>query len=489
MCNSGPGDILIKLEVGNSMSRIVGDIPDETAALISAMCSFEVQGAQYMKHVKSGHWDGRRKLYHRGHKTFPTGLLVRVTNMLHGAGLQPILVDQRRREAQIEYPPIPPKWALRDDYQTPALHDTLKAERGMVRIATGGGKTVLAGHLIKEFSTKTVFLVHTKDLLRQALDTFTSMFGAHYVGQIGDGIVEPSPRGVTVCTLQTAARALDVKYENDNSEDEAWSDKDTLNEYNRDLILRTMNEAGTIIVDECHRVAAPTAMSVMEAVENAYHRIGLSASPWRDDGADIALEGALGHIVVDINASTLIDMGHLVPPFIRFVNVPPMKFPKGTKYATIYEQYIVKNDVRNDLGINRAQLLLDRGIPTMVLVRQIAHGEMIADRLGLPFLSGMDSSEYRNTVLNDIRAGNLRGLVATTIADEGLDIKPLAGLVLLGGGKSSVRALQRVGRVLRPYEGKTQAYVYDFTDNAKLLYDHSQARRAMYDTERAFTVL
>lgn len=482
---------MIKIEVGHSVSRIVGEIPDETAALISAMCSFEVQGAQYMKHVKSGHWDGRRKLYHRGHKTFPTGLLVRVMNMLHGAGLEPLIADSRTQAPKIEYPETPSEWALRDDYQTPALETALREQRGMIRMATGGGKTVLAGHIIKGVSTKTVFLVHTKDLLYQALDTFNSMFGRHYTGQIGDGVVEPSPSGVTVCTLQTAARALDVKYENDSygDGDDAWSDKDTANEYNIGLIRQTLQEAGMLIMDECHRVAAPTAMSVMESVENAYHRFGLSASPWRDDGADIALEGAFGHIIVEIDASTLIDMGHLVPPFIRFVDVPPMRFPKGTKYPTIYEQYIVKNDVRNDLGVHRAQLMLDRGVPTMVLVRQIAHGDAIANRLGLPFLSGVDKSEHRNSVLNDIRAGNLRGLVATTIADEGLDIKPLAGLVLLGGGKSSVRALQRVGRVLRPYEGKTQAYVYDFNDNAKLLYDHSQARRAMYETEERFVVL
>jgi superfamily II DNA or RNA helicase len=61
-------------------------------------------------------------------------------------------------------------------------------------------------------------------------------------------------------------------------------------------------------------------------------------------------------------------------------------------------------------------------------------------------------------------------------------------LVLLGSGKSSTRALQRIGRVLRPYPGKTHASVIDFTDNAKFLYDHSLARQRIYETETEFIV-
>jgi superfamily II DNA or RNA helicase len=136
--------------------------------------------------------------------------------------------------------------------------------------------------------------------------------------------------------------------------------------------------------------------------------------------------------------------------------------------------------------------LIRKGVATLVLVRHISHGVAISERLtelGVPFLSGKDDSTHRNQVLRDLRAGSLPGLVATTIADEGLDVKPLGGLVLLGGGKSSTRALQRIGRVLRPHPGKDHAQVIDFTDNAKFLYDHSLARQRIYETEDEFIVM
>ena len=125
----------------------------------------------------------------------------------------------------------------------------------------------------------------------------------------------------------------------------------------------------------------------------------------------------------------------------------------------------------------------------MVLVRQIAHGWEIADMLSqaldmeVPFISGDATAERRKEVLDAVRDGSLSVFVATTIADEGLDIRPLSGLVLLGGGKSSVRALQRVGRVLRSYPGKATAEVIDFQDQARFLDEHSLNREQLYAAE------
>jgi superfamily II DNA or RNA helicase len=79
-------------------------------------------------------------------------------------------------------------------------------------------------------------------------------------------------------------------------------------------------------------------------------------------------------------------------------------------------------------------------------------------------------------------------LIATTLADEGLDIPSLDALILGGGGKSSTRAYQRVGRVLRPSEGKEKAMILDFIDAAPYLDGHSQARLALYRHEQEFEV-
>ena len=65
----------------------------------------------------------------------------------------------------------------------------------------------------------------------------------------------------------------------------------------------------------------------------------------------------------------------------------------------------------------------------------------------------------------------------------GIDLPILSGLVIAGAGKSSVRALQRIGRVIRPYKGKKVAAVLDFADQAPYLINHAIARKEIYQTE------
>ena len=443
------------------------------------------------RYGKMANWDGMKRLYHKGFRTFPSGLLPRIEFILTNA----------RVEFQVEYDTKPwTNWKHyttdlsgfeQRDYQEAAVVSVMENGRCMVKVATGGGKTYIAARVIAECGMPTVFLVHTKDLMYQAFDVFSQIFGEDRVGLIGDGICKPAD--ITICTIQTAALALDVDYEkyaySEDEEDERKMDMDKVA-----TVVGVIQDAGVVIMDECHRVAAPTATNVLSAINNAMYRIGLSASPWRDDGADLVLEAVFGQVAVDIPASQLIERGYLVTPYIKFVSVPPVTFPKGTKYATIYEQYIVNNSVRNAIGIRETLSLVKKGKPTMVLVRHIAHGRFIASELEsvlgepVPFLSGKDDSDTRNRTIQGMRDGTVKLLVATTIADEGLDIRPLEGLVLLGGGKSSTRALQRVGRVLRTYGNKKNAVVIDFDDKARFLADHSKKRQQIYEAEPSFVI-
>lgn len=482
-----------------SVCKILTTLPANVLDEISDACSYEVEGAEHMKRMKYARyreWDGLKRLFHRSWKSFGSGLSERVSKILIKHGYDVKWDNDFQVPESFDFSFRDTSAFEERDYQTEAIAAAMDNQQGMIKIPTGGGKTYVAAEIMGMRGHNSVFLVHTKDLLYQAKEVFSKIFnvyGVNMVGQIGDGIIDP--KTITVMTIQTASRALGVKFEKDPySEDEdAWKDKET--DYRSSAIRECIDGAGLVFMDECHRVAAPTATGVVSAFQNAIYRYGLSASPWRDDGADLALEAIFGHIIYDIKASTLIAQGHLVKPFIRFRQVPPQKFPKGTRYATIYEQYIVNNDARNSIVVNEAVRRISKGIPTLILVRRISHGGELQRRIneavggGIPFLSGQNDSDLRGSVIRDLRDGGIRGLVATTIADEGLDIKPLAALILAGGGKSSTRALQRVGRVLRPFQGKDHAEVIDFTDNAKFLIEHSMKRMEIYETEPDFSIL
>jgi len=54
---------------------------------------------------------------------------------------------------------------------------------------------------------------------------------------------------------------------------------------------------------------------------------------------------------------------------------------------------------------------------------------------------------------------------------------------------SPTRALQRIGRILRPYEGKKDAIAVDFMDNCKYMLSHSKKRLNIYKTEDEFEII
>lgn len=499
----------IQIVCDNVACKIVGGVPDTVNEAVSDACSFPIQNAdkiiaqdrrkpprrrRYHK-IENGQvvqtWDGKKRLYHRGHHTFPAGLLSRVRGVLDELGVEHYVRRDVEPVGRIDLPEVDPEYEARE-YQQRVVIRAVEEVRCMVRVATGGGKTIIAGHIIGSLKLPTLFLVHTKDLLYQAKNMFMAMFGPEYVGQIGDGYVDPG--SITIATIQTVSRALGVgwtRYEYEEGEDQ-WDDDETDHRDRR--VKETLRRAGLVFMDECHRVAAPTATEVMESIEYAHYRIGLSASPWRDDGADLQLEAAFGEVIGKISASELYRRDWLVRPVIRVLDLPAMYFDKKTRYQSVYKEYIVENEDRNRLGAEQAARMMNEGRAVLILVRYIKHGEEVKRLLReehgieIPFLQGDDPASVRGHVLDRIRDETLGGVIATTIADEGLDVKPLSGLVLLGGGKSSVRALQRVGRVLRPWSGKEYAEVIDFNDQAKYLWRHTEARVAMYQEEPEWVI-
>ena len=215
-----------------------------------------------------------------------------------------------------------------------------------------------------------------------------------------------------------------------------------------------------------------------------------SASPWRDDKADLFIDAYFGRRVVDISASKLIKAGFLVKPTIHFVKMDT-DLAAYSSYPTVYRRFITENEVRNDFIVRKAAENLAEGRSVLILVKQIRHGKLIQGMLeNSVMLSGKDSIKKRKKVLDDFRSGKVKTIIASSIFDQGIDVKRVSCLILAGSGKSSTRALQRIGRVLRPLEGaKTDAVIYDFMDTAKYLSTHARDRLKIYKTEPEFNII
>lgn len=489
---------MVKIIIGNVYSKVVGVLPDPVQDHLVKILSYRVPNARFMQKYKKGQWDGIVHLYYKtGSQTFLTGLMSLVRESLEKYNIPFELVDRRSRPDKnlpnLTFIPSP-DYEERP-YQAFTIDRAIKFTRGILCMATGAGKTLVVTKLISEIKTyPVVFYVLTKDLMEQAHGVLSSCLNEP-IGKIGDGEVDI--KKINVCTIQTAVMALDYKnksfkisdYQFDD-EDE-WDEKKIGSENQAEAIKNLINSAKVIYVDEMHHAAAKTVKSVLLASPNAYWRYGGSATPVREDGASIVLQGMFGAKIVDINASYLIKKGDLVKPYIF---MEPIDSNKNLhSYAKVYEQCIVKNEDFNKHVAETVNHLVKRDLSVLVLVRQYNHGEYLKKLIpNSEFITGKRNSETRLKYINDLRQRKIT-LISTSLMDEGADIRGLDAVVNAGGGKSQVRVGQRIGRSLRKDKKsprkKDKSIIIIYEHNAKYLDNHAKRIRSILKREPEFVVI
>lgn len=323
---------------------------------------------------------------------------------------------------------------------------------------------MMAAKLIASVGRRTLVLTHTKDLLRQTADELSRWLGEP-VGIYGGG-KKQTDCFVTVATVQSLQRSGDE-------------------------LLRGTDFA---IFDEAHHVAAQTIYDLLFKMPMVSTVVGLSASPWRDDGLDLLLEAALGPVRCRIRATDLIEQGWLVPPTITVHKIPverELQKIRGSvsDYQGLYQMLLTNHHGRHEYIANLAREHVREGRVVLVLVRSLDHGHALRQYLpGAIFMEGDTPAAERKTILDNVREKRQTVLIATSLADEGVDLPSVDVVILAGAGASTTRALQRIGRALRPYPGKVRAYIDEIVDMHPSFQKQWYERKAMYATEPAFDV-
>ena len=245
-----------------------------------------------------------------------------------------------------------------------------------------------------------------------------------------------------------------------------------------------------ILVHNCHHAAAKTCKEVMTSCTNAYWRFGGSATPYRESGDGIMIQAMFGSKIVNISASYLIQNKWLVKPYIF---MEPVHSDDGWKsYAKVYENSIVKNTKFNDHVAHTANHLVGRGLSTLVLVQHYPQGDYLKSLIpNCEFVSGRMTSSQRKQSIQDLRDKKAMCMIATTLADEGLDIPTLDAALLAGGGASATRVNQRVGRTLRKDKDrpKDKSIVVMYEHDSKYLDKHAKKVRSILKKEKEFEVM
>lgn len=369
------------------------------------------------------------------------------------------------------------------DFVIPKTHSFVA--NGFISHNTGIACGIIAGIGV----SPTIFYVPSIDLLKQAKDEIERFVRYHNVpvkvGMVGGG--SKDIQDITVMTIQTAVRALGGMYVKFDDEDVSKDDTDIVDV--REEIKNLIYNCKLMICDEIQHWAAETCQIISDSSISCQYRYGFSATPWRDKGDDILIDACFGRCIADISASMLIRKGYLVKPNIYFCTINNMRGMEKVNYQTVYKRAIVENDFRNNKIVEFADYFNSTGRKTLILVRQISHGKLLESLIpDSIFLHGGTSKKKRQEHLDIMRCGKPGVTIASVIFDEGIDCKPLDTLILAGGGKSPTRALQRIGRILRPYEGKKDAIAVDFMDRCRYMEGHSRHRERIYRSEEEFVI-
>jgi len=487
---------MINIRVKNVNCRIEGSLDPAIIKKLDKIMSYDHPGYSFMRGAQGGYgvggkyggWDGKVRLLTKS-LYFPIGLLSVAKKLFDEQGIDYQVIDNR---PIIKYgKPIPligEKYEKRP-YQGGVLRSAKKSGSGIIKVATGGGKSLIIASIVAEYNIPTVIYVIGIELLHQMKETLEDAYGIE-CGVVGGGMCDAS-KPVTIMTIWSAAAAFNKKVkisDNDTTQESRGQEKIL----DKALVKKRVREAQLFIFDECQYAASETLQFIHKASISAKHRFLLSGTPWRDTGDDILIEAVSGPKFCDISATKLIAKNYLVPPDIHFINVPVMR-GVGKKYHDVYKNYIVENEERNDLIIKAAKKLVKAQKRVLILVVRVQHGKLleklVSKECSVKFLDGAKSAKKRMDAIQDMKDGKIQVLIASKIFDQGVDIPELDALILAGSGKSSGRALQRIGRVIRTAPGKKKAIVVEFFDNCKFLRNHSEARIKVYESEPGFNII
>lgn len=332
--------------------------------------------------------------------------------------------------------------------------------RGRIVLPTGAGKTRTALAAIARLGRPVLVLAPTRLLVAQWIGALREA-GHGSVGKLSDG--EHRIEGVTVATFAGAFHHAPM----------------------------LGNRFCLLVVDEAHHFGAGHGDEALE-LSAAPFRLGLTATPNTDEARRARIEQLLGPIVYRETISDL--AGTWLAPFqveSRLVDLTPDEEQRYRaaehRWRSAFREFRLGDRRRSWMDFVRlagrteegrdavacwrrcrriaagaeakkaavAELLARyRERRMLIFVADNATAYALARRLLLPAITCEIGQPERAEVLDRFERGEIRALVSARVLNEGVDV-PAADVAIVAGGSHGTREfVQRVGRVLRPREGK-----------------------------------
>jgi superfamily II DNA or RNA helicase len=503
---------VIRIAANPVVAKII-DAPTEVKTAISNLLTYTVDGSQFMSSFSS--WNGQSTFFSYISSTFPAGFIHLVSNELSKLGYSVQIIKKPAPEPLGEENPMVDEFGNNNpnyEYQPRSLKAVEKHSRGIIQVATGGGKTKIAKLITARYKRMTLFLTTRGVLMHQMKDAYKSM--GMNVGVLGDGEWSPT-KGANVAMVQTLIAKLEEP--NINLEVKAVitnytklglkaKKEDVYKEAKRRFDEKSIMRSKTIkilemfevvIGEEAHEVGGGSYYKILKHCKNAHIRIALTATPFMRDSVEdnMRLMAAFGPILIQVSEKTLIDRGILAKPIFKFVKYTPNpKLRKSSPWQRAYTLGVTDCDGRNETIVNYAVKGAEKKLPVMILIQRTGHGDVLkklieAKGLKVEYIRGENDQIERKSSLDKLGKGQIDVLIGTTILDVGVDVPAVGIVILAGGGKAEVALRQRIGRGLRAKKnGPNLCFVIDFQDELNFyLRDHAKQRRKIIEETPGFS--
>lgn len=333
----------------------------------------------------------------------------------------------------------PDGWELRD-YQADAVTGFWAGGSGVVVLPCGAGKTLVGAAAMAQAKATTLILVTNTVAGRQwkrellARTSLTEDEIGEYSGE------RKEIRPVTIATYQVMTRKSGGTYKN--------------------LDLFDSRDWGLVIYDEVHLLPAPVFR--MTADLQSRRRLGLTATLVREDGREGDVFSLIGPKRYDAPWKDIESQGWIAPAECVEVRVTPTESERlSYALADPEERYRLAATVHTKLPV--VQAILDRhpDEPTLVIGAYLEQLDELGEALDAPVIKGDTRNAERERLFDAFRAGEIKTLVVSKVANFSIDLPEAAVAVQVSGTFGSRQEeAQRLGRLLRPKADGKQAHFY-----------------------------
>lgn len=336
-------------------------------------------------------------------------------------------------------------------------HDLGSRRRALLVLATGLGKTVVAGEVLAWFlrenpDAQVLLLANRIDLVHQLERAIWRHLDPSVCTQVLHGQERPNAlTGVTLATVQSA-----VTY------------------------VRSGYRPGLIIVDEAHNVTPDGDYAELLDLTTDARQLGVTATPWRADGYNI--EERFGEASYKMGIADGIKMGYLADVdyklYLDTVDWKAVRSLSSNNYS-IRELNSKLFMPQMDEAIR--DHLLDVWNTTInpraiVFCQTIEHAERMKNLLRRVGNWALTETVHADLTMRDrrlnllrFRNGDIPVLTAVDILNEGVDIPDVNILCFARVTHSRKVFVQQLGRGVRLSPGKNAVTVLDFVTDIRRL--------------------